>query len=96
MNLGGIIEIDCHGMSSSEVVSAVEKKVNSAPTDFINFCYNCNSTAISNGATKSVEEREKDLIARGRGSIITEALRDMWRDEIKKYESIRQEEVTIP
>ena len=32
MNLGGIIEIDCHGMTAEQAVSAVEKKVNSAPS----------------------------------------------------------------
>lgn len=32
MNLGGIIEIDCHGMTADQAVSAVEKRVNSAPS----------------------------------------------------------------
>lgn len=31
MNLGGIIEIDCHGMTAQQAVAAVERKVNSAP-----------------------------------------------------------------
>lgn len=31
MNIGGIIEIDCHGMTAEQAVNAVEKKVNSAP-----------------------------------------------------------------
>lgn len=55
----------------------------------------CESTPISKGAVKSVEEREKDLIAKGRGSVITEALRDMWRAEIAKYSDISLEEVSI-
>ena len=32
MNIGGIIEIDCHGMTAEQAVSSVEKKVNSAPS----------------------------------------------------------------
>lgn len=31
MNLGGIIEIDCHGLTAEQAVSVVEKKINSAP-----------------------------------------------------------------
>lgn len=31
MALGGIIEIDCHGMTADEAVKAVERKVNTAP-----------------------------------------------------------------
>ena len=30
MTINGIIEMDCHGMSAEQAVSAVEKKVNSA------------------------------------------------------------------
>ena len=59
------------------------------------FFNGCMSQAINRSAIKSVEERERDLIARGRGEIITDALRDMWRAEINKYCSLSQEEVII-
>ncbi len=55
----------------------------------------CISQPISTSSVKSVEEREKALIAKGRGNIINDALRDMWRAEIKKYSSICLEEVKI-
>ena len=55
----------------------------------------CESTPVSKGAVKSVEERENDLIAKGRGNVITEALRDMWRAEIKKYSNLSLEEVIL-
>lgn len=55
----------------------------------------CMSQAIKKSAIKSVEERERDLISRGRGEIITDALRDMWRVEINKYGSLSQEEVIL-
>lgn len=31
MNLGGIVEIDCHGMSAEQAVATVEKMVNAVP-----------------------------------------------------------------
>lgn len=55
----------------------------------------CESKPINPSSVKSVEEREKDLINKGRGHIITEALRNMWRAEIKKYSSIVTEEVKL-
>lgn len=55
----------------------------------------CVSESIKNIAVKSVEEREADLIKRGRGSIITEELREMWRAEIEKNSSIKLEEVLL-
>lgn len=44
---------------------------------------------------KSVEERENDLIKRGRGNIITEELRNMWRAEIAKNSLLKLEEIAI-
>ncbi len=58
--------------------------------EFINKCI---SGGIKPESLKSVEEREADLIARGRGGIITEQLRDLWREEIEKYSSIELEHV---
>lgn len=63
--------------------------------DFNSFIKKCESKQINKGAIKSVEERERELIARGRGDIITDALRDMWRVEINKYGALSQEEVIL-
>lgn len=63
--------------------------------DLKEFVHGCESRVINKSAVKSVEEREKELIARGRGGIITNALRDMWRAEINKYGAISQEEVIL-
>ena len=63
--------------------------------DLKEFLDACTSKPISEKSIKSVEEREKDLIERGKGHVINEALRDMWRAEIKKYSSISLEEVII-
>lgn len=68
------------------------KKIES---DLKNFINKCESEVINKASIKSVEEREKELIARGRARVITEALRDMWRVEIIKYSSISQEKVEI-
>ena len=63
--------------------------------DMRSFFSICESKPVSKGAVKTVEQREKELIDKGRGSIITEALRDMWRAEIAKYSSMNCEEVVI-
>lgn len=63
--------------------------------DFKAFIDACESKAINPASKKSVEEREADLIKKGRGNIITEALKNMWREEIEKYSGIIQEEVVI-
>lgn len=63
--------------------------------DLRSFIKICNSEPVSNGAIKSVEQRERELIKKGRGNIITDALRDMWRAEIAKYGAINLENVSI-
>lgn len=55
----------------------------------------CKSDKIKPASVKTLEEREQDMRQRGRGHIITDALRQMWQDEIDKYSSIRQEEVIL-
>ena len=55
----------------------------------------CKSEKISEASKLSIKEREEALIAKGRGSIITDALRQMWQTEIDKYENIIQEEVVV-
>lgn len=59
------------------------------------FMEKCKSEQISDKFRLSVEEREAALIARGRGDIITDALRQMWQEEIDKYKDMIQEEVVI-
>lgn len=63
--------------------------------DLKSFIALCNSEPVSDGAVKSVEQRERELIERGHGNNITDALRDMWRKEIAKYSAMSLEEVSI-
>lgn len=63
--------------------------------DLRSFISICNSEPASSNAVKSVEQRERELIDRGRGNIITDTLRDMWRAEIDKYEAMDLENVFI-
>ncbi len=60
-----------------------------------NFIDSCESDLINSSSLKSVEERENELIKKGRASVITDALRDMWKAEIEKYSSIKQEELIL-
>ena len=53
------------------------------------------SEKVSDKYTKSISERENDLKARGRESIITDELRKLWQEEIYKYSQIHQEEVIL-
>lgn len=57
------------------------------------FVASCSSEWINPNAVKSIRQREQELIQRGRGHIITDALRQMWQAEIDKYTSMQQEEV---
>lgn len=70
---------------------SIRRLVNSL-TEFINIC---ESSYINTEQVKSVEERERELINNGRGNIITDELRGMWRAEIEKYKSINQEKVYL-
>lgn len=63
--------------------------------DLKQFVKNCESEGIDPDALKSVEEREKDLIKKGYGEIITPELRKMWEAEIAKYSEMGQEEVVF-
>ena len=55
----------------------------------------CRSEKINPAARKTIQEREQDLIKRGKGSVITDALRAMWQAEIDKYGTLNQEEVRL-
>lgn len=63
--------------------------------DFVSFLANCKSDKISDTAKKTIKEREAALIAKGRESVITNDLRQMWQKEIDKYRNITQEAVII-
>lgn len=58
------------------------KKVKSKKID-VEFC------------TRSVEVREKNMIANGNEHLITDRLRKIWQEEIDKYSNIKQERVVI-
>ena len=61
-------------------------------TDFLSLV---KSKSIDPKHTKSVAEREKEMIARGKGANISDALRTLWQNEIEKYSGYRQEEVLL-
>lgn len=62
---------------------------------FADFLKYCSSEKISAASKRSIKEREELLTARGRGHIITDALREMWQAEIDKYGNMTQEKVVI-
>lgn len=59
------------------------------------FIQYCKSGEIDPASRLSIKEREEALIARGRGHVITEDLRQMWQAEIDKYKNMVREEVVI-
>lgn len=64
-------------------------------TDFKAFVQKCKSKEINPLVRRSIEEREADLISRGRGHVINDLLRQMWQEEIDKYANMVQEKVVI-
>lgn len=67
------------------------KKLASSLKEFINKC----KSDVPDNKAKSIEERERDLISRGRGDTITDSLRDMWKTEIEKHSTRSYEVVTL-
>ncbi len=63
--------------------------------DFKEFTSKCKSRKISPDARATIEEREADLISRGRGHVIDDMLRQMWQEEIDKYGNMVQEELIV-
>ena len=59
------------------------------------FISKCNSIPVNPAMGKSVEERELELIQRGRGNVISNELRKMWQAEIDKYSSLHLEQVEL-
>lgn len=62
---------------------------------FSSFLQACKSDRIPEAARRSIEERKAALMERGRESVITPALIEMWQKEIDKYGNMIQEEVVI-
>lgn len=62
---------------------------------FCDFIALVQSKPIDPKHLKPVEQREQEMLQRGKGDRITDALRELWRNEIKKYSAISQEEVCI-
>lgn len=69
-----------------------KNKISSSFTDFLK---KCKSGEINERAKRTVEEREKEMIANGRGHIITDGLRAVWQQEYEKYKDMVQEEVVL-
>ncbi len=63
--------------------------------DLKQFIAKCKSKKIAPDTKLSIEEREADLISRGRGHVIDDLLRQMWQEEIDKYGNMVQEKVVI-
>ncbi len=55
----------------------------------------CKSGEINPYVYRTIEEREADLIARGKGANITEQLKKAWQDEIDRFKDMVREEVII-
>ena len=55
----------------------------------------CKSGELNPVCFMSVEEREADLIARGKGKNITEGLKEAWQEQLDKYKDMVREEVII-
>ncbi|GKX29375.1 hypothetical protein SH1V18_18550 [Vallitalea longa] len=70
-------------------------KVDYIIDDLFGFVDLCKSEKISDASKRTIKEREDALIAKGRGSIITDDLREMWQKEIDKYGNMNQEEVIM-
>ena len=62
---------------------------------FSEFLAICKSNQINSRSQRSPEEREAELIAKGKSDNITEGLREIWKREYEKYKDFIQEEVTV-
>ncbi len=61
------------------------------PQSFPEFAALCRSKKIK--PVRTMEERERDLIANGFGDMLDDGLRKCWQDEIDLYGNIHQEKV---
>lgn len=55
----------------------------------------CHSEVVDKSNIRSVEEREAEMIAQGRGDCVTEAMREVWQHAIDWYNQLNQEEVIL-
>ena len=62
---------------------------------FSQFLQKCKSKEINPRARRTPEEREKELIEKGKSGNITDGLRKMWEQEYNKYKDMVQEEVSL-
>lgn len=81
------------------IIAFLDHEKNTTPValanSFKNFLSLVKSKSIDPKHTKSVVEREKEMIARGKGANISDALRTLWQNEIEKYSGYQQEEVLL-
>ena len=63
--------------------------------DLKQFIDYCQSGEIDPCVYETVEEREADLLARGKGANITEGLKEAWQEEIDRFKDMVREEVII-
>lgn len=63
--------------------------------DFQTFIAHVRSDAIDPKHMRSIEDREHDLVQRGKGHNISDALRSLWQKEIDKYSNLHQEHVEL-
>lgn len=62
---------------------------------FSRFLKKCKSEEISPRARRTPEEREKELIEKGKAGNITDGLRKIWEQEYLKYKDMVQEKVIL-
>ena len=55
----------------------------------------CKSEKINPRSQRSPEEREAELVAKGKANNITDGLREMWKQEYEKYKDMILEEVIL-
>lgn len=97
-SFGNFIAIGLYDGDDGKIYFIDHEKGNKAECitkNFKDFIKCCKSEKISEASRLSIREREEALIAKGRGSIITDDLRKMWQAEIDKYGNMVQEEVLV-
>ena len=96
-SFGNYVVLGIHGDVEGNVFFLDHEigKVQRIADDLKSFVKLCKSKRISPDVRMSIEEREADLISRGRGHVITDGLRKMWQQEIDMYGNIVQERVVI-
>lgn len=96
-SFGNFVVLGLHGDAAEKVYFEDHEtgEVQLIADDLKSFIKSCKSKKISPDVRMSIEEREADLISRGRGHVIDDELREMWQQEIDRYGNIHQERVLI-